>query len=487
MRSEVIPLRLQKVGREPRGTIAVEVGQGGTEGRNRHAIFDGRLDSDPPVRLCLGDNIAEVGVEDQVLQSRIFSIGLRDPVEEARADDAASPPDRGDVAEVEVPSVKFGRRTQLDKTLRVADDFARIEGIAHRGDQRLPVSIPRCGRWSRQYIRRGHAFGLHRTQNPRLDRAADDRKRNPHLNRVADGPFSRALLPRLVEDHINERLAGFRIFALKNIRGDLNQKRVEVPPVPFGKDFCKFFRCGSHSCLENRICFADQLHVSVFNPVVDHLHVVPGSVGSHVSAAGLALGHGGDLRVNRLELLPAFRRPSRHNRRTLKGTFLPAGNPHPEKVNSLFAKIFLAALRVRPKRIPAVDDDVTGLKKGNQLLDHRVHRRASLDHDLHLARTGQRGDKFLQGAAGNDVFSFGTRTRKFFRDGGCPVVDGHAESLGLHVQDQIFPHHGEADEADIAITHGFLWFCRSRRDIVFCTPPVWQSRSFRSSSDESPE
>ena len=64
-------------------------------GRDRHA----------PVVLRLFDDVGEIGIEQQILQRRIALVSLDDAVEEFCANDAAAAPDRGDVAEVQVPIV----------------------------------------------------------------------------------------------------------------------------------------------------------------------------------------------------------------------------------------------------------------------------------------------------------------------------------------------------------------------------------------------
>ena len=63
-----------------------------------------------------------------------------------------------------------------------------------------------------------------------------------HFHRMADRPFAGALLAGLVEDHIHQRLSGFRIFPLENLRSDLDQERVQLPLVPLAEDLRKFLR-----------------------------------------------------------------------------------------------------------------------------------------------------------------------------------------------------------------------------------------------------
>src|SRR5256714_1704331 len=57
--------------------------------------------------------------------------GLRDPVEEAPPDDAATAPDLGGGAQVDVPAALAGRRPHLLEALRVGHDLGRVERVPH--------------------------------------------------------------------------------------------------------------------------------------------------------------------------------------------------------------------------------------------------------------------------------------------------------------------------------------------------------------------
>ncbi len=112
-------------------------------------------------------------------------------------------------------------------------------------------------------------------------------------------------------------------------------------------------------------------------------------------------------------------------------------------------EILLAALRIGPKRIAAVDDDIAGLQKRDELLNDRIHRRSRLDHDLRFPRTLERSDKFLQGFGGDELFAFATSLRKLLGYRRGPIIDGNGETLALHVENEVFAHYGKANQADI--------------------------------------
>src|SRR5438105_3524502 len=71
MCTEEVTLRLQQVGREARRTVAVVVGEGGAEGRHRHAAFGGEGDHLAPAFLRIPDGLGEVWVEEQVCEAGV--------------------------------------------------------------------------------------------------------------------------------------------------------------------------------------------------------------------------------------------------------------------------------------------------------------------------------------------------------------------------------------------------------------------------------
>ena len=120
-------------------------------------------------------------------------------------------------------------------------------------------------------------------------------------------------------------------------------------------------------------------------------------------------------------------------------------------METLFLEILLAALGVGPEAVATVDDDVTLLQQGNELLDHGIHGAAGLDHDHGLAGTGEGGDELLEGLGRDDVLPLGAALGELLGHGRGAVVDADGEALALHVEDEVLAHDGEADEADVAL------------------------------------
>ena len=210
---------------------------------------------------------------------------------------------------------------------------------------------------------------------------------------------------------------------------------------------------------QNRVSLANELHVAVFDAVVDHLHVMPRTVGTHMSATRLIFRDGGDLRINRGERFPAFLRSAGHDRWAFERAFFAAADADSKEMDSLFFEVFLAALSVGPEGIAAIDDDVAGFHQRNELLDDGINGRAGFDHDLGFARTGECSDELGQCLGEDEVFSFAASGFKRLDDAGGAVENGDLEAAAFHVENEVFAHDGEADEADVTLIHNFIHSC----------------------------
>src|SRR5258708_12649902 len=65
---------------------------------------------------------------------------------------------------------------------------------------------------------------------------------------------------------------------------------------------------------------------------------------------------------------------------------------------------------------------------------------------------------------GNDAFSFGSSRREFIGDLGCSIVDRDRKPFAFHIENEVFPHYREANEADVrCVCHMAkkIWFNRT--------------------------
>ena len=106
----------------------------------------------------------------------------------------------------------------------------------------------------------------------------------------------------------------------------------------------------------------------------------------------------------------------------MTGTLLTAGNTRADEEEALGLELFAAADGVGVVGVTTIDDDVSGLKVGDELLDELVNGRTGLDEEDDLARALQLLAKLLDAPCALDVGAFATllsareRLRGFYRD-----------------------------------------------------------------------
>ena len=123
MRTKEIALRLQEIRWKASRAITVIIRQRGRKRGDRYAELDSCRNDEAPFRLRSFDGPGEIPVEEKILQRRITPICLNDSIEKFRANDAAAAPDRGDVAQVQVPFVSRASGSKKLHSLRVRNNF----------------------------------------------------------------------------------------------------------------------------------------------------------------------------------------------------------------------------------------------------------------------------------------------------------------------------------------------------------------------------
>ena len=142
-------------------------------------------------------------------------------------------------------------------------------------------------------------------------------------------------------------------------RRDFDEVGIQFGLVPFGKDLLHLGGGHAQAVFHQLIGLADQLHVAVFDAVVDHFDVMARAVFAHPIATRRAvLDLGGDALENILDVRPGRRRAAGHDGRAVPRAFLAAGNAGADEQQPLAFQILDAAVGVLEKRIAAVDDDV---------------------------------------------------------------------------------------------------------------------------------
>lgn len=103
--------------------------------------------------------------------------------------------------------------------------------------------------------------------------------------------------------------------------------------------------------------------------------------------------------------------------------------------------------------VAAVDDDVAGLQIGQQLGDGLVYGISGAHHQHDDARLFQAIGEFLQAMGADDLGAFGGALQEFVHFGGAAVVGSDFVAVVVHVEDEVLPHDGKADDADVCFFH----------------------------------
>src|ERR1700747_1442601 len=129
VRAEEVAQALDQGGGQAFGPQRVVVGQGGGEAGPGDAEPDGGGYHVAPGLLGVGEVFAEVLVGQQRGQFGVVLVSGADAVEERGPDDAATAPDDGDLAEVEVPVVLLAADGHHVPALGVGDQFGCVQGL----------------------------------------------------------------------------------------------------------------------------------------------------------------------------------------------------------------------------------------------------------------------------------------------------------------------------------------------------------------------
>jgi hypothetical protein len=125
-----------------------------------------------------------------------------------------------------------------------------------------------------------HPLGLGRAERAREHCPGNRRRGHAQVQRDLAGPLARALLLDGVQDHLHQRAAGLLVSARQDVRREVDQVTRQLAAVPFGEHGGHLGRGQRRQRTQQRIGFADELHVGVFDAVVHHLQEVARAAGA---------------------------------------------------------------------------------------------------------------------------------------------------------------------------------------------------------------
>src|ERR1043165_4740336 len=447
--AEIIALGLEQIGGETFAAVGVEEGEGGAEGGDGDAFLGGNRDNGAPRAVRGLYSLAEERIEQEVGQLGIFIEGFFDFAQKDAADDAAAAPHEGDAAVVEVPVVFLRRSAHEHVALGVGDDFRGVERTTDVFDDFFVIAFD-GGLGAFELFGSGDAFVFKRGDAAGVHGFGNEGDGDAEFLGGNHGPFAGAFLAGGVEDFVHEGLA-VGVFEGEDVAGDFDQIGVEFALVPVGEDLVHLVGAHAEAGFEQVVGFADELHVAVFDAVVDHFDVMAGAVfADPIAAGGAILDFGGDLLENLLDVGPGGGRTAGHNARAVPRALFAAGNAGADVEQALGLDVFGPAHGVLEERIAAVNDDVAGFEMREQVLDELIHGGAGLDHEHDAARLLEQAGQFLEGMSADDVSAFGFLVEKVvhLRDGA--IESDHGEAVVVHVEDEVLAHDGEADECDVS-------------------------------------
>ena len=133
--------------------------------------------------------------------------------------------------------------------------------------------------------------------------------------------------------------------------------------------------------LQNIVGFRDELHVAVFDSVVDHFDEVSRASLADVGNAGAVLDLGGDFVEDVLDVGVGMVGPTGHEGGAVACAVFAAGDAHAEVEEAFVGDEVHAALGVLVPLVAAVDDAVAGVEVVGEGGDGVVDWGAGLDED----------------------------------------------------------------------------------------------------------
>jgi hypothetical protein len=190
-------------------------------------------------------------------------------------------------------------------------------------------------------------------------------------------------------------------------------------------------------CLGKSSYLADELHVTVLNTVVDHLDVVTSTLVANPLTASLAVTLGGDALEDILDMRPGLLVTTGHERGAVSGTLLTTGDTGADEADVLASKILGAAVGVGEVRVTTVDDDVAGVKEGQDLLNPVVDSLASLDQEHDTAGRLELADELLDAVGADNGLALGLVLEESVDLGDGSVEGADGEAVVSHVQNKV--------------------------------------------------
>jgi len=204
------------------------------------------------------------------------------------------------------------------------------------------------------------------------------------------------------------------------------------------------------------IRLGNELHVTVLDAIVHHLHIVAGTPRPEIGDARLSFGSRADRLKDRRHHGIGIFLAAWHDGRSMQCAILSTRHARADIVDALSCKLDGAAFRILVEGVAPIDDQIAFLEEREQLLNDIVNRPARLHHQHDLARPGERVHQLLERITTLDALAPGLPGQELARALDSAVVNRHRKAVPLHVQYQVLPHHRQPDQSNRIFTHFVL-------------------------------
>ena len=326
---------------------------------------------------------------------------------------------------------------QLGRVQRRIDVFHHFGLVVHH--VRAPAHKMLGGRFPQAFLRRQAAFEYRR---------GNQSQRHAQLHRVDYRPLAGTFLSGGIQNFIYQ-IAARLILVPQDVGRNLNEIAAQLALVPSRKDGRHFLVIQLQQVLHHPVGFRDELHVAVFDAVVNHLDKVSRTRRAHPLAARRAVGRfGGDALQNRFHLVPSGHRTARHDGSAVQRALFTAGYACAHKTESFLFGRRHAAVGIFVVGVAAVYQYIARRKQRKQLFHQFVHGTACTNHHHYFTRRGHRLHKtgYIRIAANTLTTCAAvdkTVYHTFFNPRNRTVVNRYLPAFIRHIQRQIFTHYGQ--------------------------------------------
>ncbi|MPM76755.1 hypothetical protein SDC9_123754 [bioreactor metagenome] len=145
------------------------------------------------------------------------------------------------------------------------------------------------------------------------------------------------------------------------------------------------------------ISLVNNLHITVFNTIMHHLHEMSGAVLAHPVATGRAVIYFCGYRLEDLfHIRPRPGGTAGHHRRAEQCPFLAPGNAGTYIQQSFAFHLFCTADGIREMAVSSIYDNISGFKQWDELSDKIIYRFSGFYQHHYLTRAFERSNQFFE-------------------------------------------------------------------------------------------